>query len=493
MSNDDYGQIRQERIFVTPEDTFNTQKHPAARDVVFLRARATLPSVLTDRVPSEEIRTTPDIDQLLDRKKPPGAFELVFYAKGPDDGGMLPQCAALLRNVMGIEQMVLTVLDYAAIAAMSPPGTITVTVEGVDHVLTEGTDFNAVTSNTQTATNIAAAIAMISGGGIDAEGSSAEVLITRDDGTGDFSVATDIADTDLDLTEIRYLLATDILEKSLTITHSADNVLHHYRGCHASSVVFAVSGSNEGEIRFRGFLGNEVLCGYHTLNGGINNTSDPVTLTFNEALRLLLGPNSTDDIYVQIDSEILRLVPGSENYTNKTVSAARAQAGSTIASHTSGAEVAPYVPGSDPDNNDTIVPMTLGAFVFDGTTHRIAEVSVTDDEKLEPRIDEAFEAALTGYRRPLSGRTVAMQFTAYQRESILQLLPMAQLGTTVDATVTIGRAGYSPQIVLDMPRYQLLRPEKAERSSEFARVFNGMGKASSTPGNDGLSIKFRPV
>ena len=484
MANVDYGQIRQERIWVTRETTFNTQKQPASRDAVILRGRATLPSVLTDRVPSEEIRETPDIDQLINRKKPPGEFELPFYAKSTSTRGKLPQWASLLLNVMGTEQIVLDVLDFADLDTNN--NTVTVTIAGTPTVLTEEVEWNAATSNAATATSLASAINALSG--VSAVAVGTEVLVTRDVGIGDVQISSNAPLVDLDLKEIRYKLATDILENSLTITHLADNILHHYRGCHVSMVSWVISGSDEGMIRFTGWLGNEVFVGYHTLQTTLPDGVGTAVVVA-EDLRALVGPNADDVVYIRIDNEEMKVT--ANDYATKTFTVERGQNGTSAVSHTAGAVVSPVFPVSDPENNDTIVPMTLGSFVFAGDTHRIAEATISNDERLEPRIDEWAEPALTGYRRPLEGRNVAMEFTAYQRATILELLSSAERGITNVVTVTIGKAGFSPQIILSLPKYQLMRPEKAERGGEFARVFRGIGLASGTPGNDGLAVTVR--
>jgi hypothetical protein len=315
-------------------------------------------------------------------------------------------------------------------------------------------------------------------------------LVTRDEGTGEVQIATNAPAVDLLLKEIRYRLATDILEKSLTITHLADNILHHYRGCHASAAMWEVSGSDEGTLRFTGWLGNEVFCGYHTLQTTLpDGVGTSVVVT--EDVRILVGPNADDVVFIRIDNEEMKVT--AVDYVTKTLTVMRGQNGTSAVAHTAGAVISPVFPASDPDNNDTIIPMTLGSFIFAGDTHRIAEAVVTDDEQLEPRIDEWGEPALTGYRRPLEGRNVAMEFTAYQRATILELLSTAERGVTSVVTVTIGKAGFSPQIILSLPKYQLMRPEKAERGGEFARVFNGIGLASSTPGNDGLAVTVKAV
>lgn len=402
MSNVDYGQVRNEKIWVTKEPTFNTAAIPAATDAIICRGRATLPSVLTDRVPSEEVRPqAPDIDQLIDRKKPPGEFELPVYCKAPQVTGRTPQWHVLLENVMG---------SYEEVAG-----------------------------------------------------------------------------------EHRYTLVTDILEESLTITYLADNVLHTYRGCHVSAAAFEVSGSDEGTIRFTGFLGNEVLAGYHTLASAVVGTGaegDPVTLTLTENLCLLIGPRADDTVNLTIGTEVFKVV-GPIDYAAKTVPCLRGQAGSTVAAHAIGDVVEPSVPGPDPDPNDTIIPMTLGSFALDDVVFRVIECTVTNDEHLEARMDEWGEPALTGYRRPLTGRSVDVDFTAYQRRSILAMLTLAELGRQSELVVTIGLPDTVPQIVLTLPRFQIIRPETGESGGEFTQHFTGQGLASSTPGNDGMSVTVR--
>jgi hypothetical protein len=484
MANSDYGQIRQEGVWVTRQTALGVQATAQSRDRVIVRGRVTLPSVLTERVPSEEIRETPDVDQMIARKKPPGEGEIPVYAKAPSTPGRLPQWAALALDVMGVEENVLEVLAFGALTGT----TVTVTINGTPTVLTEGTEWTAATSNAATATSLATAIAAIAGVGATAVG--AEVRVTRDDGTGEVALSTTAASTALALQEVRYRLATDILEKVLTITHRADNVVHVYRDCKTRRVAWEVSGTDEGTIRFGLLLGNEVFCGYHTLAAGVAASGDPVTLTFAEVPRLLLGPLATDTLIVRIDSEEFRLIPGTEDYSAKTVQASRAQNGTTAAAHAIGAVVEPVTPANDPDANDTILPMTLGTFTVGGTEYRLAEATVSHDEQIEARIDEWGEAAPTGYRRSLEGRVITIEFTAYQRRAVLDLLALAERGITQPVTLTLGKPGVTPQIIVSLPQWQSDRPQKGERGGEFARTFRGMGLASSA-GNDGLAITVR--
>ncbi len=78
---------------------------------------------------------------------------------------IVPTVVALASDALAadlaIVGMTLQVLDYATLAAGAP--TVTVTINGTAHVLTEGTEWTAETSDDVTATNLAAAIALLTG------------------------------------------------------------------------------------------------------------------------------------------------------------------------------------------------------------------------------------------------------------------------------------------------------------------------------------------
>jgi predicted RecA/RadA family phage recombinase len=75
-----------------------------------------------------------------------------------------------------ISGMVLTVVTFGALAGK----TVTVTIDGVATVLTEGVDWTAATANSNTATSLAAAIDALAG--VNAVAVSADVTVTP--GTG---------------------------------------------------------------------------------------------------------------------------------------------------------------------------------------------------------------------------------------------------------------------------------------------------------------------
>jgi len=88
---------------------------------------------------------------------------------------------------LAIVGLTLQVLDYATLAGGTPP-TVTVTVNGVATVLTEGTEWTAETSDDVTATNLAAAIDAVVG--VDAAAVTDTVTVTPSTGITAASAAT---------------------------------------------------------------------------------------------------------------------------------------------------------------------------------------------------------------------------------------------------------------------------------------------------------------
>jgi len=93
--------------------------------------------------------------------------------------------SALAADLL-ISGLTLQVLDYAQLA--SDNATVTVTINGVANVLTEGTGFTAETSDEVTATNLAAAIAALAG--VAAAAVTDTVTVTP--GTGSFATASGV-------------------------------------------------------------------------------------------------------------------------------------------------------------------------------------------------------------------------------------------------------------------------------------------------------------
>lgn len=490
----DYAQKRSERVWIRSQSAVGVYEMPLVRDAIKLRGGATLPATSSDFVISEEVRDTPDTDQLLKRKKPPARFSLTVYAKVPTTKGRLAQWATFMRDTFGTEVIVLTVLDWTGIDGGK---TVTVTIDGTAHILTEGSDFNAVTGNTETATALAAAINALTG--VSATSSGAEVRVVRDQGIGEVVITSDALAADLQLGEVRYTLASDILERLLTLVHGTHNSGDYYRDCKTSGVSIRANGGDEAVLVFTGFLGNSVSVHDAILASAIsdlNASSEPRTsadeVTFEvDRHAFQLGPTDEDVAYCTIGSEHFKVT--AYDRATKIATAFGCQFSSVAATHAENDKVAHYEPGADPEANDSILSMTLGQFTLGSDALRIVSAEVAKDENLNARIDEAFEPALTGYRRPLTGRTVGGTLVAYQRNpddptgSIAVLATFSEAEAEAAATLRLG-SSTGPRLVISWPHFRLGKAEKGEQDEEFIRTFAFQGLASGTPGNDGIAL-----
>lgn len=119
MAAKNYGQTRNEKVWIKVETTFNTLVQPAVTDAVIPLPGLALPAIMTQYVPSLERRPTPGVAELIARKKPPGAFTLPFYAKFGAAAGTPPSYGVLLKDGFGAETIVgATSVTYAPATAI---------------------------------------------------------------------------------------------------------------------------------------------------------------------------------------------------------------------------------------------------------------------------------------------------------------------------------------------------------------------------------------
>lgn len=103
MARPDYAQAFAEQIWVVNETTFNTQAYPAVTDAVIPLPGASLPSVLVERVPSQERQQTQGVRGTISRKKIPSTWTLPLYAKYGTAAGTPPSWGLLAKKVFGVE------------------------------------------------------------------------------------------------------------------------------------------------------------------------------------------------------------------------------------------------------------------------------------------------------------------------------------------------------------------------------------------------------
>ena len=195
-------------------------------------------------MPSEEVRDTPDTDQLLKRKKPPAAFTLTTYAKVPTTPGVLPQWDALMANSYGSSGI--------ALAVLAPPAgteTLSILLDNVPAPVTlpAGGDAAAIAAAIMAAVPDVLAVA---------DGTT--VVVTAKPGAGQLRI-TSSAPAVVKLGGVVYKLQTlpvDIVERLLTIVHGTDNAVDYYRDCLVGNVVVNALGTDEATLVFSGYLGN---------------------------------------------------------------------------------------------------------------------------------------------------------------------------------------------------------------------------------------------
>jgi len=482
MALTDYAQKRQERVFARSQAVVGKFTMPTARDAIKIRGGATMPATGSDFVPSEEVRDTPDTDQFLKRKKPPAAFTLTTYAKVPTTPGVPPQWHELAKQSYGSGGFALTV-------GATFVGPVAVILDGVPVTIPAITD-------TGTATQRAAALATAVNGvtGLDATSAGAVCYLGTDLGAGELRIDTTTPVTGLTVGPVTYRFQTtpvDIVERLLTMIHYTDNAADYYRDCLVNNVAVRAEGTNEASLVFSGFLGNSTSASQTLLAGalGAHDGVTPVAFAVTDPA-FQVGPTVDDVSWMVVDGEAFKVVDFDPNAM--TGHAIGAQFGTTAATHASGAEVRPWIPGPDPDANDHIIGLTIGALTIDGTAYRIINTETRKDERVVARIDEAFEAALTGYKRTLDPRDVGGTILAYQRRAILGLTTWSEREKAGHAVLRLGNTT-GPRLELDYPLFRLGRVDKGEQAGEFTRSFPFQGLASGTPGNDGVSMTVSAV
>ena len=175
----DYAQKRAERVFVRAQSAVGVFEMPTERDAIKLRGAATMPTTGSEFAMSEEVRDTPDTDQLLKRKKPPAEFSLTTYAKVPTVPGGPP---AMGRARAEFLRVVRVRRDSGRGDAHGE--NLTVLLDGVPNPVP--------LADAMTAEELVDAVAAIPGVSARVEGS--KVLISADDGAGQLKLSSDAGD-----------------------------------------------------------------------------------------------------------------------------------------------------------------------------------------------------------------------------------------------------------------------------------------------------------
>ena len=305
--------------------------------------------------------------------------------------GTPPDCDQILRCALGRTRAILTVNAYGSgtgdtVTLVHDDGTTSTTV-----TLTEGVGFNAQTSNTVTATNIAAAFnssGLGTAGSITASASGAVVTIVSDSGSltlssGDVAAwsATRIEYALRDTQSLKTLSAARVLHNGNTTSPVAIQ-REDVTGVHINEIGFSGSGSEPPTMSFGGKGRRHIFTGTAATEGSVSGSAS-FTLEAGQ------GPNFEVDSIFKI---------GSDDNTGAGYAVTGVSTDtitSTGASITAGdaTSVAPFYLA--PTTAGSPIAGTVGSCTIDGTTYPITSYEVNVNNNYLAIEDEAFSERMT--------------------------------------------------------------------------------------------------
>ena len=305
--------------------------------------------------------------------------------------GTPPDCDQVLRCALGRTRAVLTVNAYTSgtgdtVTLVHDDGTTSTTL-----TLTEGVDFNAQTSNTVTATNIAAAFsssALGTAGSITASASGAVVTIVSDTGSltlssGDVAAwsATRIEYALRDIQALKTLSAARVMHNGNT-TSPVAIAREDVTGVHINELGFAGSGSEPPTMTFAGKGRRHIFTGTAATEGSVSGSAS-FTLEAGQ------GPNFEVDSLVKV---------GSDDNTGAgyaVTGVATDTITSTGASITAGDATAVVPFYLAPTTAGSPIAGTVGSCTIDGTTYPITSYEIAVNNNYLAIEDEAFSERMT--------------------------------------------------------------------------------------------------
>lgn len=510
----DYGQARKERVLVHDETTFDVLAQPIAWDAIIPLQGVAIPHVFTEYTPSIERNPSPGVRQVIPRKKKAQSWTLPMYCKLGTLAGTYPSWYLLMKKAMGTDNS--TAHASFTTACANPNSNLVWTARK------GGTAGNSITlvyvvSGTNTPLSVSVATNDITvnvgtdGGGLAASTAQQvlDAVIASSAVSALVSVALKAGDTGAGVVAaftvqslaggtgtgssvyVKYDGATAIEETSFSIWHEIDNLMRGLRGCLTDEFTIEATGTAEPKITFKGFALNEVHAGVTTVDtGGIDDSATTLPLLHADAFQV--GPDGTDAIYIKCENEVMLLTAITITTPSTGVgtgTVARGKLGTTAAAHTAGKEVGPWKPGADTKPVDSIIPLKLGSITIGSLSNlRGISFSVTYNNGLQAREDEAFLATGTGYRRN-NQRMVTGKVSFYSRQSIQPLLSALEQNLAQVMTVVIGDGTTTPKMTLSMPTMKITSQVLNSGGSEFTWEFSFQALETSA-GNDELSIKL---
>jgi hypothetical protein len=398
-------------------------------------------------------------------------YSIEAYLAASGIGGAGPDLAPMIQSVMGTvaAPQTVTVSDYASMGT----STVTVTINGAATVLTAGTSFTAETSNDVTATNLAVAIAALTGVGAAAVG--AVVTVTPDAGYYDVRI-TSSSGTKLTVAYASGmafgLSATQGVLGSCSITqHNAGVVQEAVWGALGEQMTIKAPGASEPTISFSGPCVGHAHTGTGTHDGALSGSETTLTVhaadvgNFDVGSVIQVG-TSTDHLVTAASGTSLTVTPGISGGQSNDCA------------------IVPYVP-----TETTVGTASTGLVgsikLDDGSALPITNFEVTVKNNLKTTNDEFGYDTVTDYIEGRRSVTGTLQLRA--RKDVMGYLLRRKLFTTRDVDVVIGTTG--SQITITMPTVEIDATGLEVPESEEA-VFTLPFTALSTAGETEISLTF---
>jgi hypothetical protein len=305
--------------------------------------------------------------------------------------GVNPDCDQILRCALGRARAVLTVNAFGSgtgdtLTLTHDDGTTTTTL-----TLTEGVGFNAQTSNSVTATNIATALnssALGTAGSITASANSAVVTVASD--TGTLTIASgDVAAWSA--TRIEYALRDLQALKTLTVSRVMTNgnttapvaiAREDVTGVHINEVGFSGSGSEPPRMTFTGKGRRHIFTGTAATEGSVSGSAS-FTLEAGQ------GPNFEVDSLVQVGSDTNT---GAGYAVTGVATDTITSTGASITAGDATAVVPFYLA---PTTAGSPIAGTVGSCTIDGVSYPITAYEVSVNNNFLAIEDEAFSERMT--------------------------------------------------------------------------------------------------
>jgi hypothetical protein len=475
---------RFERFFAKKETTYGTFVQPTANDTSAGEGEAKIltsaMSVVTDRQDRDDKRNTRSLQERVDGKNAVEASAEMYIL--PVASGTIPDAGATLKNWLGVENIrtFLTVVDYTNGAL----DTVTVTLDGTPTVLTEGTDFSAVTDNNTTATNIATAIDGVTGYSASATGAVVTVLAVDGSNTSTIATGDATAWTATPTADVRYSFSkAQDAHGSLSLTRhvpdASDNdlgvVQEAVTGFAAQEGTISMSGGDIPTISVSGFGSTHIHTGASTLDGALSGSETQITVDDPDNFEV----GSVFAIY-RASTGVLDNGTG-DGYRVTVKAAGLLDVTPSIVLAADDADlVIPFVP-ADTTAGSPIpgiqATFNLGPTGGSLTALKVQSFEVTDANQHVPFDDEAGEQNVTDYHP--GDRVVSGSITLRARRDFIVFLGTRKTFAVQDIQVLAGQSDGS-QILIDVTcelEFEALDIPQGAESAIITLPFRGLSSA----------------